>query len=319
MADMRPVAPDAGSRRRLLKAAAGLLGGLLAGLCTGCAGAARRSGAPLEPLFGIGGARLITRMDIAGGAAPDALGAYVPLLFPVAVAASFNDIYIADAGAARLYRYDRALDAMAVMPERQIGQATRLQAGPDGSIYVLDPFAAEIRRYTRGGQALPSLRARQTTSRYNAFALDAATGRVYAVDAAHLTIDEIQPMGQFALEYQRLDEAGPIAAEGRSLYVAGASCGCVVEWIDGRPGRRFGAGRLRLPRALAVAGPGLYAIDGAERSLALVHEEGVDSLAPATLGLMQPESLATAAGLLLVADGAGRRVAAFRPARRHTP
>lgn len=310
---MKPAAPDAGSRRRLLQAGAGLL----AAACTGCIAAPRRRGdALLEPLFTLTGARLVTRMDVAGGAPPGAIGASVPLLFPVAVAASFGDIYIADAGASRLYRYDRSLDAMAVMPEARVGAATRLQAGPDGSIYVLDPFASEIRRYTRGGQQLPSLRPRQITSRYGSFAVDPLTGKTYAVDSAHLAIDEIQPLGIPAIEFQRLDEAGPIATDGRGLYVGSARCGCIVEWIQGRRGRRFGAGKLRLPVSIAVDGPRVFALDGADRSVVLAHEEGIESMSPAALGMLAPESLAAANGMILVADGAGRRVTAFRPGSR---
>ena len=306
---MRPVDPVAGSRRRLLQAGAGLL----AALCAGCTGAAprRRSDAILEPLFNITGARLIARMDAAGGAMPDAIGQHVPLVFPVAVAASFNDIYIADAGTSRLYRYDRALDAMAVMPAGRIGPATRLQTGPDGSIYLLDPFAGEIRRYTRGGQQLPVMRPRQVTSRYSGFAIDPLTGKAYTVDSAHLAIDEIQPLGNLAIELQRLDEAGPIATDGRGLFVGSARCGCIVEWIHGRQGRRFGAGKLRQPLSIAVDGPNVFALDGYDRSIARVHEEGIETMTAASLGLLMPESLAAAAGMILVADGAGRRVAAF--------
>ena len=271
---MRPVAPDAGSRRRLLQA---------------------------------------------GGAAPGAIGAHVPLIFPVAVAASFNDIYIADAGAGRLYRYDRALDAMAVMPEARIGHGTRLQAGPDGSIYVLDSFAGEIRRYTRAGRQLPALHPHLATSRYSDFAVDPLTAMVYAVDSAHLAIDQIQPLGQLALAFQPIDEAGPIASDGRSLFVASASCGCIVEWLQGRMGRRFGAGKLRLPLSIAVSGANLFALDGYDRSIALVHEEGIETVAPAALGLTMPQSLAAAAGMILVADGAGRRVTALRLHARRAP
>lgn len=312
MADMRPVVPGAGSRRRALKAAAGML----AALCTGRAAIGRSSSAILEPLFSITGARIITRMDVAGGAAPDAIGAHVPLVFPVAVAASFNDIYIADAGSSRLYRYDRALDAMAVMPTVRVSQATRLQAGPDGSIYILDPFASEISRYARGGQQLPTLRPRQATSRYSGFALNPLTGKAYALDSAHLAIDEIQPLGQISIEFQRLSEAGPIATDGRGLYVASASCGCVIEWIQGRSGRRFGAGKLRQPLSIAVDGPDVFVLDGFDRSVALVHENGIETMSAAALGMLMPESLAATRGMILIADGAGRRVTAFRTGSR---
>lgn len=292
---------------------------LLAAAGSGClAESPRRAEAALEPMFVVSGGRLITRVDIGGNAMPSDLGQYVPLVFPVAAAASFNDIYIADAGVSRLYRYDRALDAMAVMPEPRIGTTTRLQTGPDGSIYVLDTFASEIRRYTRGGRPLPSMQPRLGTSRYAAFAIDPLNAKVYAVDSAHLTIDEIQPLGNFAIELQRLGQAGPIAADGRGLFVADASCGCVVEWIEGRAGRRFGAGMLRRPLSLAIDDRHrIYAVDAFDRSIALVHEEGVESLSPASLGLLMPESIATAPpGMILVADGAGHRVAAFRRGRR---
>lgn len=312
---MKPVAPDAGSRRLWLRAGAGLLAALCAA-CVASTGGERRSHALLEPIFAIAGARIATRMDVAGGIAADAIGAYVPLVLPVAVAASFNDIYIADAGTARLYRYDRSLDVMAAMPETRIGPSTRLQAGADGTIYVLDPAAAEIRRYTRAGRALPTLRPRLATSRYNGFALDPLTGRGYAVDSAHLVIDEIQPLGQLSIEHLRIDEAGPIATDGRSLYVGSARCGCVVEWLQGRQGRRFGAGKLRLPLSLALEGPNLYALDGFDRSIALLNEEGSEAMTPGALGLLQPESIGAAPGMILVADGAGRRVVAFRTASR---
>ncbi len=309
---MRPVDLAAGSRRGLFKAGVALL--LALSLCSACVSSPvqRQSNGPLQPLFNIGGARLITRMDIAGGAAPDSLGPYVPLVFPVAVATSFNDIYIADAGAGRLYRYDRAMDAMAVIPEAQINASTRLQTGADGSIYVLDTFNSEIRRYSRGGQMLPAMRPRLITSRYSNFALDPMTGKAYVVDSAHLVIDEIQPLGQLSLEFLRVDEAGPIASNGRALFVTNARCGCIIEWLNGRAGRRFGAGKLHLPLSIAVDGPQVYAIAGTDRSINLVHEEGIDSIAPASLGLLLPESLTVGNGLLLVADGAGRRVAAFR-------
>lgn len=312
----RQVVLDAGSRRGVLKAAAGLL----VALCAGCAAGGRQHDhAVLEPLFSITGARIITRTDIAGGAAPDAIGAHVPLIFPVAVAASFNDVYIADAGASRLYRYDRALDAMAVMPTVRVSQATRLHAGPDGSIYILDPFASEISRYTRGGQQLPSLRPRQATSRYSGFALDPLTGKAYAIDSAHLAVDEIQPMGQVSLEFQRLREAGPIATDGRGLYIASASCGCVIEWIHGRQGRRFGAGKLRQPLSVAIDGSNLFVLDGFDRSVSLVHEEGIEPMSAAALGMLMPESIAAAGGMIFVADGAGHRVTAFRAGSRRLP
>jgi hypothetical protein len=307
---MKPAAPDAGSRRRFLGAGIALIA---AGVGAACGnGAVKRPPSMLEPVFHIAGGRIITRMDAAGGATLDALGSHVPLIFPVAVAASFNDVYIADAGASRLYRYDRALDAMAIMPDTRIGPTTRLQIGPDGSIYVLDAFSSEIRRFSRGGQQLPTLRPRLASSRYSNFVLDPLTAKAYAVDSAHLVIDEIQPMGSIAIEHLRIDEPGPIASDGRSLFLGSTRCGCVTEWIQGRSGRRFGAGKLRLPHAIALDGPRLYGIDAFDHGVSLLNEEGADSMTPAQLGMLHPESLFASNGLLYIADSAGRHVTAFR-------
>lgn len=296
------------SRRRWLLAA----GALLAGLGSGCSAAApRRKNAWLAPGFSFNGARLITRMDGGGNALPQDIGAWLPLIFPVAVAPSQLDIYVADAGSGQLLRYDRMLDAVAIMPAVRVTHTTRIRAGVDGSVYVLENGIGEIRRYTRGGRPLPSLLPQRATSRYVDFAVDQISGISYAVDSAYSSIDEIQPLGKIAIELQRVDEPGPIASDGRSLYIAGSRCGCVTQFIGGRAARRFGAGKLRQPRALVHAGDRLWALDSAERGVLLVHEEGVELMSPASLGLLQPEGIAGAQGQLWVADAAGRRIVAF--------
>lgn len=299
------------SRRRWLTVAGALLAG------SGCAVAApRRKDHWLTAGFGFNGARLITRMDSGGNAMPQDIGAWLPLQFPVAVAASLLDVYVADAGSAQLLRYDRALDAIAVMPTVRVTPTTRIRAGVDGSVYVLDNGIAEIRRYTRGGRPLPSLLPQRAAGQYLDFVIDQLSGRAYAVDSTYSSIDEIQPLGKIAIEFQRLDEPGPIASDGRSLFVASSRCGCVHQFIDGRVVRRYGAGKLRQPRALVHEGGQLWAIDGAERGIAMVHEEGVETITPASLGLLQPEGLAGSQGQLWIADSAGRRVAAFHITRR---
>ncbi|MCK9283244.1 MAG: hypothetical protein M0P39_03075 [Rhodocyclaceae bacterium] len=304
------MAPDAGSRRMALKYAAALLSG---GWGIARAAPPPRPAGALQALFSVAGARLLAHPEPTGNALREELGPYVPLIFPVAVAGSFGDLYIADAGVSRLYRYDRGRNAFAVIPNVRIGPNTRLQTGPDGSLYVLDPFSSRIDRFTRGGTRLTTFHPRQPASRYSDFVVHPLSGRLYAVDSAYLCIDEIEPLGNIAIERLRIEEPGPVAITDRGiLYLGGANCGCVNEWIEGRSGRRFAAGKLRLPRALAVIGPQIVGLDG-ERNIVLIHEEGMDKIAPRPLGLLAPEGIAAAQGLLLVADGAGQRVTAFRP------
>lgn len=270
---------------------------------------------PLVPLRGLLGARLLLKTDAAGSPLPGAYGAFQPFVFPVAVAVGPLDIFIADAGNGRLYRYDRSMDAMAVMPVRAV-RGTRLQAGSDGSLYVLDPGGVAIQRYARNGQPLPSLQPSLPTASYREFTLDPVTGRGYAVDATNLRIDRIEPQGRLALPELEPALIAPLAYEQGSLYVADANCHCVIEWRDGRERQRLAAGELRQPLALAVGRGRIYAIDGFDRSLCIVHPGGVDRMPPSALGLVAPEALAVAEGLVYVADGAGHAVAILREDRR---
>lgn len=296
------------SRREWLRAAAALAAGLADGLA---AAAPKPRNEWLAPGFGFNGARLIRRMDAGGNAMLHDIGPWMPLTFPVAVAPTQLDVYVADAGSGQLLRYDRALDAIAVMPGLRVTPTTRIRAGSDGSVYVLESGIGEIRRYTRGGRPLPALLPQRTASMYVDFTVDQLTGKAYAVDSAYSSIDEIQPLGNIAIEFQRVDESGPVASDGRSLYVAGSRCGCVTRYMNGRIVQRYGAGKLRQPRALAHAGGLLWALDAAERGVLMVHDEGVEVLAPNSLGLLQPEGIGAAPGQLWVADAAGRRVASF--------
>lgn len=310
---MKPVALDAFSRRTALRYGAALLAATLTGSVTA---AARRSDKLLTPMLTIQGARLMARTNLNGYPPPDGIGAYQPLMTPVAIAAGMTDLYIADIGSARLYRYDRTLDAMAIMPERRIGAGVRLQIGPDNSIYVLDPYSSEIRRYMRNGQAMPTLRPRLPSTRYTEFAVHPLTGRCYAVDSANRCIDQIEPLGQLAIEFQRLEDSGPIAVDTRGLYVAGSQCRCIAEWIDGRRGRSFGGKTLTLPKAVALFGKQVVAIDAFDRHLLLANEEGSERISPQELGMLAPEALTSDQNLLYVADGSGHKVTAFHLRRR---
>lgn len=293
------------NRRRWLAAAGALAAG------TAWPAAPRPGNKWLLPAFSFNGARLMRRVDAGGSPLPQDVGDWLPLIFPVAVAATPLDVYVADAGSGQLLRYDRGFDAVAVMPNVRVTPTARIRAGADGSVYVLDDAMPGIRRFTRGGAALPALLPQRVGGRYLDFVVDRVSGRTYAVDSAYLSIDEIQPLGNIAIEFQRVDDPGPLASDGRSLYVAGGRCACVTRFINGRAVQRLGAGKLRMARALVHEGGELWAIDRAERGVALVHEEGVDFMSPASLGLLQAEGLAGAQGQLWVADPAARRVAAF--------
>lgn len=310
MADTKPVDRDAGKRRRLFIAAAALL------TCRLFAGSRQAVAGTTLPqlLFTIHGARRMTRADSSGTSGFRGAERFTPLVFPVAVAAFARDIYIADAGSAHLYRYDHAQDAFALIRGVMVTPSTRLQVGIDGSLYVLDAIASLVLRFNRNGTCLSSLPPSRETSRYTDFDVDPVTGRIFAVDSAYRSVDVIEPTVGIAIEQFHIEEPGPFAISEHAIYLASASSGCVNVWVDGRLHRSLGAGQLFQPRALAVSGDWIYAIDGA-RNIVRVKENGVESISSAQLGLHAPESLTIARDILLVADGAGGRVAGYRLAK----
>lgn len=307
---MKPAAPDVSNRRRWLKTSALVV----ASLATACAyGDARQPPArlALQRVGGILGGRLVSQTDASGAPLPGSIGAATSFIFPVAVAVSTIDVFIADAGAGRIFRYDRALETLTPLPGMGAAPATRLQTGPDGSVYVLDAIAGEIRRYSRTGRPLPSLLPRIPTSRYSDFTIDPLTGIAYAVDFLNRGIDEIHPLGRVALHTMSIEQPGSLASNGRSLFVSDAACGCVVEWLNGRSIRRYDVGRLRQAKAIAVNNLHVYALDAFDRSVSVLYDGGADTMTPRDLDLLAPESIAVAGGLLYVADGAGRSIGIY--------
>lgn len=299
-----------------------LAAGLLLAACTlERRPAADEAGRPsLAPVRTLQGGRLATRVDALGTPLPGALAGQLNLVFPAAVAVAGPDLYIADAGAGRVYRFEPALFALVPVPGIAATPGTRLQGGPDGLLYVLDAGASEVRRLPRTGRALPALAPRLPASRYVEFAVDPATGRVFAADGANGTVDRFEPTGRQAIVVQAGSLPGPLASDGRSLYLAEAGCRCILQWRDGVPAPSLAEGELALPRALAAGEGVLVAIDGADRSLLVVTPSGTERIAASRLGMLAPEGLAIGGGLLYVADGAGQAVHVFRlPARRRAP
>ena len=302
--------PVAGSRRRWIVAG----GALVLGACVGAGPPApqrQTGGVPLVPAFGLQGARILLKTGGGGTPAPSAFGPYQGFVFPVAIAATGLDIYVADAALGRIFRYDRGYAAMSVMPV-PASPATRLQAASDGSLYVLDTIGSGIHRYGRDGQALPVMHPLSPTSRYLDFAIDPVSGRAFALDANHARIDRIEPLGRIAIPEAESVAGAAIAADSRSIFVADARCACVNEYREGRILRQWATGEIRQPRALAVERDRLYQLDAFDRSIAVVHPGGVERMSAPALGLVAPEAIAAYGGQLYVADGAGHSIAVFQ-------
>lgn len=312
---MKLAAPGAGKRREFLRRAALLGCGLT---LTGCGGLSarpatpRRSGVWLDPVFGVSGGRLTNRVDPTGGPLPGGNETFITFMFPVAVASVNGELFIADAGYGRLFRYRQAGELIAAVPQVRINATSRLRAGPDGTVYVLDGTLGLIQRYSTLGSSLPPLQPRQPASHYLDFDVDRFTGRVFAVDSLSRLLDRIEPVGRIAAAHLELGAVGPVALDGNRLLTADVQCQCVNEWRNGRLVRKLAIGQIRLPKTLVAEDGEVYVVDGFDRSISRVSDGGLEKLLPAELNLIAPEQIAVVGGTMYVADGASRTVAVFR-------
>lgn len=316
MAVMKPAAPDAGSRRAFLVRGAAFAGALAIVGCGGTAPPRPSADHWLEPVFGITGATLTDKVDATGYPLPGGRETYLPFMFPVAVVASLGSIYIADAGYRRLFRYERNSGLMHALPGVSIAAGSLLRSAADGTLYVLDAMRGEIQRYALDGRPMSSFHPRVPTSRYLDFAVEGATGRVFAVDAMWRLVDQIEPMGRIALAHIEIPVAGPLAIAGDSLLIADGTCKCVSEWRGGRVVRQLAAGQIRLPKALAADGGEVFVLDGFDRSISRVFQGGLETIPATELNLLAPDQISVSGGMMYVADGSSRTVAVFR-IRRH--
>ncbi|MBI2307344.1 MAG: hypothetical protein HYU78_08580 [Rhodocyclales bacterium] len=313
--------PDRGRRRAL-----GLAIAAAVAVVTGCSPTSGRrpdlhpaaSSSLIVPLRSIAMARLILRVNQAGMPTFEAggFGGFTPLVFPVAVAASTLDIFIADAGTGRLYRYDPTVDAMAIIGGATITGQTRLAASPDGSIVVSDPAAGAALRFDRAGNLLQRIDARLGAARYDDIAVDPESGRYVALDRLQQRLEEVHPVGRSGVvlvDRQLPDGPTGIALDRRVIYVGGRHCACVVA-IDPATGRQTTViDELKEVGPLAAGGGWLVVADRVQQHL-FIHRDGMLRGEPsfAELKLANPQGLAIVNDTLYVADGNGRRVAVFR-------
>lgn len=305
--------PDSLLRRRVLLA--GLGGGAL--LFGGAAGAQNKV---LQPGPFYMGARLLGRINETGfpDLRADNFGPMTLFVAPVAVAVSpMRDIYIADAGLGSLFRYDPMQDAMSVLRGVRVTQQTRLAALNDGSVVVANGGAVPATRYTRSGRPMQALDPQLGSAFYDEVAVDSTTGRYYGLDRVQRRLEEIMPHGRGATvlpEGLLPEQPITMAMDGKTLYVAGRACQCVVG-IEMFAGRQMAvvaddAGQIS---ALAAGDGWLVTADVRDRVIR-VYRQGALLADPefGTLGLTDPRGMAIAQQTLYIVDTASRRLLTFR-------
>lgn len=282
----------------------------------------------LSPWQTITGGRLVSQLDANGFPVPGALQGYTALISPTALAVRGNDLYIADSGARKLYRYDYTLQAMSVVPDSNgyplaVMPWTRMQVGVDQSLFVLKAENSTILHYTRGGRLLQTLVDPLITARLAEFVVDEALGWIVASDKLN---NRLVMLHMFGNASRVIDSTGrefvPLGAltlVGRALYALDTGCSCVVALDEeGRVLERIGQKVLIQPSALAVDRNGLiFVADSVDHALKVFRRgELVASYGTSLLGVTEISALAIDEGNLYVADGQGAKVLAFRI---HTP
>lgn len=298
-------------RRRLLQ-------GGLAGVLLATIGVAAGETSVITPAMSYMGARILRRVDPQGipSFQADTFGPMTPFVFPVAVAASPLDIYIADAGLGALFRYDPTMDAMMAVPGVRVTQQTKIAAVQDGSVVVVEGHRGAPRRFSRAGRLLQNIDPQNTGGRFDEIAVDSVTGRYLGLDRVSRRIEEVHPLGRSSviLGEELLPRLpGAMALDGQMLYAAGQDCQCVVAIDLARRDRSILVEDVSQATVLAAGEGWLVVADNAERVLRIYRDRILRGDPDYdTLGLVNPQGMSISRGVLYVADPATRRIASFR-------
>jgi len=190
-------------------------------------------------------------------AAPDAQGRFVQLARPVAVAGWQDQIFIADAGRGRLYRYDRGADRLVSLYSMSLSPDVRLLANAAGELYVTDPDQRQVLRLDTQGQVVERFRD-FNLNRPLALIDDPRGGRLLVLDGPDQQILAFNRLGRVEAIIHPRDETGQppgglidLVADTEHFYLLdGARREVLVVDRQGRFVSRFGASRLRQPVAL---------------------------------------------------------------------
>ncbi|MBI4936938.1 MAG: hypothetical protein HY846_01720 [Nitrosomonadales bacterium] len=273
----------------------------------------------LVPWKTITGGQLVAQTDSGGDLLSGEQLGYAALAFPSSVAVRGPDLYIADSGARKIYRFDPALQVLSAVAGMDATSRTRLQVGPDQTLFVLDAGSSTILHFDRAGRLLETLSDPQASASLEEFAVeefsgqivasDRRSGRLVAIDPASWISRILPPGGE-----RRPASWGALANKGGNTYAVDRSCSCVIAMDEeGRVRERIGEGTLVQPRGLAADQYGrLFVADAFNQTLwVYLHGERIANFEARKLHITEFGSLAADEGALYIADGPGGQVAVF--------
>lgn len=279
----------------------------------------------LAPQQTITGGQLAAAVDANGFPLPGSLGGFTQLVYPVALATRNTDLYIADSGSRRIYKFDLSTQILSVVPDEIARPWTQIQVGADRSLFVLDKIRANIRVHSPG-QSVRIIGDPSITGSLDGFVVGSPDGRIIATDKLSQRLIMFSPLGSLnglglpgwplhSPADKNLSALGSLANVGRNLYAIDSLCRCVVEFDDtGRVNAHIGQGELLQPQALAADQFGhLFVADAADRTLKVfLHGKLFTRYTVHALRANEISALAVDGSMLYLADGAGSRVLTFR-------
>lgn len=247
---------------------------------------------------------------IAGASGAGAAAGYQLLVYPVAVAASGPDLYIADAGLNRILRYDRTIQRMQAMASLPARQDTRIALGADLSLYVLESLDRRVSQFSRDGRLLRTFSSDANLGRPVAFAVDEANGRVWVVDALYNQIVAFNMLGRIA---------GIVRLPEHTLSASGIAVGRdVIHILDSGKGEVFSLSRdgrfisaysrdvLKQPTAIAIDRRGWLYIGDRGNGIHVFTPSGMHRVLP--IRFDGPGDIAADEGRLYLVDPLQGRV-----------
>jgi hypothetical protein len=266
-------------KRRLLCGAAALT-------LFGCASdggsqtAAPRTIGPLTPWRVVNGG-FLTPPQAPGVPPRPGTGMFVKLLSPAAIALRGQDMLVADAGAARLWRIDAAMNHAIGIAGAPVLPNTALALGPDLSAWVLDQATRQVLRFARDGRLVQTFRVPTELPSPVALALADGGATLLVADGMGAQWSEQRGASGIVLKLSPQSEGGVrvsgvdgLAATESALFVLDRLAASVHKVArDGRVLATLGRGELMQPSAIAADRHGrVFVIDQAQQSLVLLRE-----------------------------------------------
>lgn len=273
----------------------------------------------LSAFLTLAGAPLAAAADRTGtplplsGAAP-----FTRFIHPIAAAMLGNDLYIADSGAGRVFRFDLTLNVMAAVPSAPAALGTRLAVGSDFSLYVLDQLGRRVLKFGRDGRLLATFADAFNLNRPIALVADGGRGQVIVADGLYHHLVAFHPLGGAAQvipllgdDRNRVMSINAIALVRDELHISDPLCRCVaVVARDGGVRATYGHREIVMPGAIAIdRRERVFVADVSDGSVK-VFAAGrlIDDIPAAALGVREVSDLWVGESRLVVADGAGARV-----------